>query len=73
MAKAEIISIREVPSLQGARLGQMDKEVQYRIDGIGPFVVYIPVEDYSPKAAMERVQARLKEWAEVVGKTLEQK
>lgn len=71
--KAEVISIREIPSPFPTRLGQLDKEVQYRIDNMGPFFLYIPLEDYSPKVAMDRLGARVKEWAEVVGKTVEQK
>ena len=71
--KAEILSVREVNSPLTARMGQLDKEVQYRIDGMGPFVLYIPLEDYSLKVVQEKVQARLKEWAEVVGKTFEVK
>ena len=71
--KAEIFSIREVPSPFAARIGQLDKEVQYRIDGMGPFVLYVPVEEYAPKVVMDRLAARVKEWAEVVGKTVELK
>ncbi len=72
-SKAEVTSIREIPSPFTARIGQLDKEVQYRIDGQGPFYLYIPVEEYTPKALQERLQGRVQEWAAAVGLTVENK
>ena len=70
MAKADIILIRDVAG-DFTRPGQIThKEVQFRIDGQGPFSVLIPAEEYSAKRVMEDVQKKLKEWSEVVGKTL---
>lgn len=73
MARADITHIRDVPSPVASRLGMTDKEIGYRIDNMGPFLLYIPIEDYTPQEALKRIQVKLKEWAEVVGKTLEQK
>lgn len=72
-SKAEVTSMREIPSPFADRIGQLDKEIQYRIDGQGPFYLYIPVNEYTPKALLERLQARVQEWAGAVGLTVEQK
>lgn len=73
MAKGVITSIREIPSPMSARLGQMDKEIQYRIEGVGPFAIYIPLEDYDPQKAADLVKAKIAEWAKIVGKEIEVK
>ncbi len=72
-SKAEVTSIREIPSPFTARIGQLDKEIQYTIDGKGPFYLYIPVAEYVPKVLQDRLQARVNEWAAAVGMTVEHK
>lgn len=68
MAKGEITAIRDVAA-DFARPGMFThKEVQFRIDGAGPFSVMIPMDEYSAKKAMDEVGKKVREWAEIVGK-----
>ena len=71
MAKGEITAIRDVAMNLADPTTFTHKEVQYRIDGQGPYALYIPIAEYSAKRAQELIAARVREWGEVVGKPIE--
>lgn len=73
MAKAEIVQIRETMSPRPERMGRMDMEIAYKIDGMGPYMVYVPSDSYTPAEGLKAVQAKAAEWAAVVGKVVEAK
>ena len=73
MARGEIIAIRDVAFNLADPTTFTHKEVQFRIDGQGPYVIFIPLADFSAQKARDMVAQRVKEWSEVVGKTIEGK
>ena len=70
MAKADITAIRDVAGNLADPFTITHREVQYRLDGQGPYMLYIPVSEYSAKRAHELVEQKRKDWEAVVGKTL---
>ncbi len=70
MAKAEILSIRDVSTKMRAPYEPTHKEVQYRIDDGPVMVLGIPLGEYSAAKAQELVGRKLKEWEDVVGKPI---
>lgn len=73
MAKGEIAAIRDIALNLADPMTMTHKEVQFRIDGQGPYVLYLPIEQYTAEKAIELVLKKVKEWSQVVGKALEQK
>lgn len=70
MAKASIVNKRDVVSFDPRRAGAMDVEVTYTIDGQGPFVVLVPSESYSAAQVRKVIEAKLREWDEIVGQEI---
>lgn len=73
MARGEITAIRDVAMNLADPTTVTHKEVQFRIDGQGPYVVFIPLSEFTGQRARDMVTQRVKEWAEVVGKAIEAK
>ena len=73
MARGEITRIREAISPMPGRNGRMDMEVHYSMDGQGDYTLYIPLEEFTPTAALKALQEKTQQWAAVVGKFAEVK
>lgn len=73
MAKAEIVAIRDVAADFARQTEVTHKELQYTIDGKGPFLAYIPIADFSPAKARALVEGKAKEWAQTTGALTEQR
>lgn len=70
MAKGMIVAIRDVPGDARRPRELTHKEVSFTIDDTGPFSLLVPLEEYTPQKATAMVQAKVHEWAEVVGKPI---
>ena len=73
MAKGEIVAIRDVAMNLADPTSFTHKEIQYRIDGQGPYVVYLPSEQFSADKALEIIKQKVKDWAATVGRGIESK
>lgn len=73
MAKAEIIAIRDVAADFARQTMVTHKEIQYTIDAKGPYLAYMPIEDFTPAKARAMVETRAKEWAQTTGALADQR
>ena len=73
MARGEITAVRDVAMNLVDPTTFTHKEVQFRIDGQGPYVIFIPLSEFTPQKARDMVGMRVKDWAATVGKSIEEK
>lgn len=73
MAQGEIVSVRDVAMNLAHPTETTHKEIQYRVDGMGPYAIYLSVGEYTPAKALELVKGKIAEWAAIVGKSIEVK
>jgi len=73
MAKGEIIAIRDVAMELARPTEASHKEITYKIDGLGPYVVYMPMAEFTPERVLDLIRTRVKEWTLIVGKSIEVK
>lgn len=73
MAKGEITAIRDVAMNLARPTEFTHKEVHYQIDGGAVQVFFMPLSDFTPQKALEVLGQKVKEWAMIVGKSVEAK
>ena len=71
MAKGVIVSIRDVTGDLRQPGVVTHKAVDYTIDDKGPFSILFPIGEWAVKEAQDLVQAKVNEWASIVGKPIE--
>jgi len=69
--KFKIIDKREVPTMDPARLGEMDVVVSYLVEPDVTMVVTIPKKEVSEATLRERVKAAIEEREKWIGKEIE--
>jgi hypothetical protein len=64
-----IEDVRDVPSADMKRVGKMDKQVVYRVDGVRQYWFNMPDDEYTPEKAMERIKTDEKDRQKIIGQT----
>ena len=70
MAEGTITQMRDVAMDITRPMTITHKEVQYTIDGKGPFSMFMPISEFTADKAVAMVHERVIEWAKVVGRTV---
>jgi len=70
MAEAQITLIRDLYRDMMEPTKVTDKEIQYRIGGVGPFSLFMATAEYTPEKAKAAIQAKVHEWSQIVGSTV---
>ena len=56
MASVKIALAHRAPSLTAERFGRFDMVIPYTIDGVGPFEVRVPEENYTAQVGEDAVR-----------------
>lgn len=70
MAKVKLGMPFKSPGLTPERFGKFDMVIPYTIDGMGPFEVRIPYEEYDPRKAETLVVEEAKKQLALYGKEI---
>jgi len=64
-----ITDMRDAPALTVERVGQTDVIVAWLEDGVRPYTLRLPKEDFTPEKAILLVEAEVRRRSALVGRT----
>lgn len=63
-----ITDVRPVPTIDPQRAGQMDMLLSWLEDGVRPYTLRMRQDEYTPDAAVKRVEEEVRKHAQVIGR-----
>lgn len=63
----KIEDVRDVPSAVPGRAGKTDKQVIYLVDMVRRYFFLMPMEDYTPDKALEKIKSDETERQKLIG------
>lgn len=71
MAKVKILMPYRAPAITAERFGHWDMVIPYQVDGMGPYEVRLPEEDFTPEKGEEKVREEARKQIRLYGRELE--